>query len=264
MVEQRNIFIRLLHPVFVYLTYLFLYVPVFVIFMFSFNKSRYSIEWTGFSLRWYAQLFRTPEILDALYVSLVVAICSVFLSVLIGTCLVVASKWWRPWLSYVLFYPNVVLPDIALAIGILSIFAFFKVPLGYGSLIAGHTLIGLGFVVPIVKSRFVELDPLLTEASLDLGATNMQTFRRILLPLLSPSIFAASLIVFTLSLDDFLIAFFCSSPKIQTLSIYVYSQMKETVDPSINAISVLLLAFSSIVALVLCSMKVIDRVIHYE
>jgi spermidine/putrescine transport system permease protein len=212
-------------------------------------------------MRWYAKIFNTPEILDALYVSLIVAVISTILSLLIGTCFVVASRWWA--MNFI-FYPNVVLPDIALAIGILSLFAFFKVPLGYGSLIAGHTLIGLGFVVPIVRSRFVELDPLLTEASLDLGASSGQTFWRVLVPLLRPSLLASALIVFTLSLDDFLIAFFCSSPKIQTLSIYVYAQMKETVDPSINAISVLLLAFSSLVALVLCSMKVIDRVLRYE
>ena len=280
MVEKRSTTIRFLYPVFVYLTYLFLYLPVFVIAMFSFNNSRYSISWEGFSLRWYKALFQSPEILDALKVSLIVAVSSTVLSILIATCFVIAGRWWRAktrgsatrgsatgghsWLAYALFYPNVVLPDIALAIGILSMFAFLKVPLGYGSLIAGHTLIGLGFVVPIVRSRFVELDPLLTEASLDLGASKVQTFRRVLIPLLSPSLFASALIVFTLSLDDFLIAFFCSSPKIQTLSIYVYAQMRETVDPSINAISVLLLAFSSIVVLVLCSMRLVDRVIHNE
>jgi len=264
MVEQKSLFVRVLHPVFVYASYLFLYIPVFVIAMFSFNKDRYSIAWTGFSLKWYAKLFQSTEILNALYVSLVVAICSTLLSVLIGACLVIASKQWRPWISQAMFYPNIVLPDIALAIGVLSIFAFFRTPLGYGSLIVGHTLIGLGFVVPIVRARFAELDPFLTEASLDLGASTMQTFRKILLPLLRPSLFAAGLIVFTLSLDDFLIAFFCSSAKVQTLSIYVYSQMKETVDPSINAISVLLLVCSSVVALILSFMKLVEKVIHYE
>lgn len=263
MVEKKSPLIRILHPIFVYVSYLFLYLPIFVIAMFSFNQSRFAVKWTGFSLKWYIKLFSSPEILDALFVSLIVACCSTLLSVFIGTALVVASKWWRPWLSYVLFYPNVVLPDIALAIGILSVFAFFKVPLGYGSLIVGHTLIGLGFVVPIVRSRFVELDPVLTEASLDLGATSFQTFSKILVPLLRPSLFASSLIVFTLSLDDFLIAFFCASPKVQTLSLYVYAQMQETVDPSLNAISMLLLALSSVVALILCSMKVVDRVIHH-
>jgi len=264
MVEQRSMLVRIVHPIFVYISYLFLYIPIFVIAMFSFNESRFAVKWTGFSLKWYAKLFSTPEILDALFVSVVVACCSTVLSVLIGTSLVVASKWWRPWLAYLLFYPNIVLPDIALAIGILSVFSFFNVSLGYASLIAGHTLIGLGFVVPIVRARFIELDPLLTEASLDLGASNIQTFKRILIPLLRPSLFAAALIVFTLSLDDFLIAFFCSSPTVQTLSIYVYSQMKEVIDPSLNAISVLLLAMSSVVALILCSMRVVDRVIHHE
>lgn len=263
MVEQRNVFVRLLHPFFVFSAYLFLYIPVVVIAMFSFNEARYSVSWSGFSLKWYVKLFHTPEILDALRVSLIVAICATLLSVFIGTSLVIASRW-RPWITYALFYPNVILPEIALATGILSVFAFFNIPLGYGSLIAGHTLIGLGFVVPIVRSRFVELDPLLTEASVDLGATSSQTFVKILIPLLRPSLFAAALIVFTLSLDNFLIAFFCSSPKVQTLSIYVYSQLKESVDPSVNAISVLLLGFSSVVALVLCLTKVIDRVIHHD
>jgi len=264
MVERRNLFVRIFHPLLVYLSYLFLYIPIFIIAMFSFNESRFSVGWTGFSLKWYAKLLHQPEVLDALFVSLVVALGSTLCAVLLGTALIVASRWWRPWLSLILFYPNIVLPDIILAIGVLSIFAFLKVPLGYTSLIVGHTLIGLGFVVPIVRARFAELDPLLTEASLDLGATNFQTFRWILIPLLRPSLFAAALIVFTLSLDDFLIAFFCSSPKIQTLSLYVYSQMKETIDPSLNAISVLLLALSSVVALILCSMRVIDRVIHHE
>lgn len=264
MVEQRSILIRILYPVFMFFTYLFLYVPIIVIVVFSFNASRISVKWHGFSLQWYAKLFSSPEILDALYVSLIVAFCSTLLSVVIGTGFVVAGKWWKSWLSCVLFYPNVVLPDIALAIGILSIFSLFRIPLGYASLIVGHTIVGLGFVVPIVRARFLELDPFLTEASLDLGATNVQTMGRIIIPLLVPALVTSALIVFTLSLDDFLIAFFCSSPSVKTLSIYVYSQLKEMVDPSINAISTLLLVVSSLVVLVLCSSKMIDRVIDHE
>jgi spermidine/putrescine transport system permease protein len=264
MVERKNPLIKILNPLLIYATYFFLYLPVFVIAMFSFNKSRFSVEWTGFSLRWYKKLFSSPEILDALYVSLIVAVCSTIISVLIGASLVVAAKRWKSWVTQAIFYPNLVLPDIAIAVGILSLFAFFKIPVGYGSLIAGHTLIGLGFVVPIVSARFSELDPFFTEASLDLGASTFQTYRKVLFPLLRPSLIAAALIVFTLSLDDFLIAFFCSSPKVQTLSLYVYAQMKESVDPSINAISVLMLALSSVVALVLCAMRIVDKVIGHE
>lgn len=223
-----------------------------------------SVQWTGFSLRWYEKLFSSPEIISALTVSLVVAMSATILSVLISTCFVVASKWWRSWSILGLFYSNVVLPEIVLAVGILSMFSFFRVPLGYASLIVGHTLIGIGFAIPIIRSQFIEIDPVLTEASSDLGASTFQTFYKIVFPLLAPSLIASALIVFTLSLDDFLIAFFCSSPSVQTLSIYVYSMLKEGVDPSINAISTLLLAVSSIAALILFSFKLVDQVIHNE
>ena len=264
MVERKNPFIRFLHPFFTYSAYLFLYVPVFIIAVFSFNDSAISVRWHGFSLRWYAKLFYTQEIIDALNVSMVVAISSTILSVLIATALIFGSSRWKSWVSSVIFYPNIILPDIALAIGVLSLFTYLKVPLGYGSLIIGHTIVGLGFSIPIIRARFIELDPVLTEASLDLGATTLQTFRKVIIPLMRPSLIAAGLVSFTLSLDDFLIAFFCSSPKVQTLSIYVYSQLKETVDPSINAISVLLLALSSVVTLLLCSLKIVDQVIGNE
>ena len=122
----------------------------------------------------------------------------------------------------------------------------------------------LGFVIPIVHSRFKELDPELTEASLDLGAGYAQTFLRVVLPLLTPSLVAAGLLAFTLSLDDFLIAFFCSSPTVQTLSVYVYSMIKTWIDPTINAVSTLLLLASSILILLLSYFKVIDRVISNE
>jgi spermidine/putrescine transport system permease protein len=223
-----------------------------------------SVRWVGFSLRWYKQLFVTPEIVNALGVSLIVAACSTFLSVALGTALVFASKWWRPRFLFEIFYPNIILPEIILALGLLSTFVFLKIPLGYGSLIAGHTLLGLGFVIPIVRARFVELDPVLTEASADLGAMPLQTFRKIVMPLLMPSIIAASLLVFTLSLDDFFIAFFCSGAQIETLSIYVFSKVREGIDPSVNAIAALLLAISSISILILSYLKVLDQVISNE
>ncbi len=264
MVESRNAFAWLFYPLYMISVYIFLYVPLIVLVLFSFNNSAMSVQWAGFSLRWYRQLFATPEIVSALWVSLIVALCSTFLSVVLGTALVFASKWWRPRFLFELFIPNVVLPEIILALGLLSIFAFFNIPLGYGSLIAGHTLLGLGFVIPIIRARFIELDPILTEASADLGATPTQTFRKIVMPLLMPSIIAASLLVFTLSLDDFFIAFFCSGARIETLSIYVFSKVREGVDPSINAIAALLLAVSSLFILIVSYLEVLDKVISHE
>jgi spermidine/putrescine transport system permease protein len=158
----------------------------------------------------------------------------------------------------------VILPDIMIAVCVLSAFAFFGVPVGYVSLISGHTVIGVGFVIPIISSRLSEIDPVLTEASLDLGATYFQTFRKIWLPWLMPAIIASGLLVFAISMDDFLIAFFCSSPTVQTLSVYIYSMIKTGVDPTINAISTLMLAITSFLVLLLFRLNILDRVIHSE
>lgn len=262
--ESKRVFSKLLQPIFVGTIYLFLYLPIIVMVLFSFNRSRISLRWEGFSLHWYQKLFQTPEILDALSVSLVVAFFATILSVVLGTLFVVASVWRKSEYTSWIFYGNILLPEIIMAIGILSIFTFFQIPLGYLSLITGHTIIGLGFVIPVVKARFVELDPILTEASLDLGATYGQTFRKVLLPLLMPSLVASSLLVFTLSLDDFMIAFFCSGPKVQTLSVYVYSMIKGGVDPTINAVSAIFLALSSLLILILSYLKIIDLVVSNE
>lgn len=264
MVEYRNRFLPLLHPFFVAVAYLFIYLPIIVLVMFSFNEAEVSVRWTGFSLQWYKKLFTTPEIFEAFRNSLFVATISTISSVVSGTLLVIASKWWNPPMLFSLFYANIILPDIVLSIGILSIFTFLNIPLGYGSLIMGHTLIGLGFVVPIVRARFSELDPVLTEASLDLGATYLQTMRKVIVPLLMPSLIAGGLISFTLSLDDFLISFFCSGPNIQTLSTYVYSYVRTSVDPSINALSTVMLAISSLLVIILCAFNIIDEVITHE
>ncbi len=264
MVENRQYFGKFILPIVVAIAYLFLYLPIIVLVLFSFNKSNLSVAWGGFSLQWYEKLISSPEILNALQASLVVALSTTFLSLLIGTCFIVASRWGKSSFFSNLFYVNILLPEIVLAIGILSIFTFFQIPLGYGSLIAGHTLLGLGFVIPIVRARFVELDPILTEASLDMGATYWQTFLKVMIPLLMPSLLASGLLVFTLSMDDFLISFFCSGPTVQTLSVYVYSMIRTGVDPMINAISSCFLIVSSLLVFLLCSLKVVDQVIGHD
>jgi spermidine/putrescine transport system permease protein len=261
---KSNSILKAMSSALVAATYIFLYLPVMVMVLFSFNESDVSMKWTGFSFKWYAKLWSNPEIVSAFKVSLIVALASMLLSLLLGTSLVIASSWWRSSSVYGLFYPNVVLPDIAIAVSILSLFIAFRIPLGYTSLIVGHTLIGLGFATPIIRARFSEIDPFLTEASLDLGASYFQTIYKVVLPLLKPALIASGLIVFTLSLDDFLIAFFCSGSHVETLSMYVYSQLKTMVDPSVNAISACFLIISSCMAIVLCTFKLIDRVVIDE
>ena len=264
MVENKKFFIKFMHPLFVCLIYLFLYLPIIILAIFSFNDSAIPVKWMGFSTRWYKELINNPEILDSFKVSLIVAFSSTILSIALGTCIVFANRWWKSSFILNIFYTNIILPEIVLAIGILSIFTFFQIPIGYGSLITGHTVLGLGFVVPIVKARFTELDPVLTEASLDLGATHIQTFSKIILPLLSPALIASFLLVFTLSLDDFLISLFCSSPSVQTLSVYIYSMVRAGIDPTVNAISTCFLIISSILVFLLCFFKITDQVIAHE
>jgi spermidine/putrescine transport system permease protein len=260
MVQKEKVFTKFLTPLIIVCAYIFLYLPVLVLIIFSFNDSLVSIKWSGFTLKWYDKFLHSPEIWESLKVSLIVSTSSTFLSLLLGTSVVIAGRWWKGPLLNNLFYVNIILPDIILAVGVLSIFAFFKIPLGYASLIIGHSLLGLGFAIPIIRSRFSELDPELTEASLDLGARYGQTFTRIILPLLKPALLSSGLLVFTISLDDFLISFFCSSSEVQTLSVYVYSMIKTWVDPTINAVSTFLLLTSSIMVLLLTYLKVIDQV----
>lgn len=249
---------------FVALVYAFLYLPILIMVIFSFNNSPISVEWSGFTFEWYKQMFYNPELLYATRASLIIAITATILSISIATALVYAAYWFRPRTAIAIFSSfaaNIVFPELILAIGLLSLFSIFGIPLGYGSIICGHILLGLGFAVPIIRARFKELDPKIIEASLDLGATQLQTFFKVILPLLAPALIGSGLLVFTLSLDDFLIAFFCSSPKVQTLSVYVYSLVREGVNPTINAISTCLLFLSSLSILALSAFKIIDKVV---
>lgn len=255
---------RTILPCFVGLVYLFLYLPIFILILFSFNEGDFAAGWVGFSLRWYEIMFENQEILSALSASLIVATSSVILSLLLGTSAVIAARWLGAHRLLSFFYLSILVPDILLGIGLLCLFSTFAFPLGYKSLIIGHTVVGLGFVVPIVSTRFAQIDPVLTEASLDLGATRWQTVRYVIFPLLMPGLMASALLVFTLSLDDFVISFFCSGVHITTLSVYVYQQVRDMVDPTINAISTCMLVVSSLGIAGLSYFKLLDQVVGHE
>jgi len=244
--------------------YLFLYLPMVVLVIFSFNDGDFAGGWKGFSLRWYLEMVQSPDILDALKASLIVASTSTLCSLVLGTFAVIATRWLRLGKLVTLFYANVLVPDIVLGIGLLCLFSVLNFPFGYKSLVVGHTVVGLGFVVPIVSSRFNQIDPILTEASLDLGATQWQTMRRVVIPLLTPGLVAAGLLVFTLSLDDFVISFFCSGTDVETLSVFVFNQIKNQIDPCINALSTCMLLISSFAVLCLVYLNILDEVVHSD
>ena len=241
-------------PSFVGIVYFFLYLPIVVLILFSFNKNAFSYQWTGFTTEWYYELMASSEVWHALHNSLLVASVSVLLSVSMGALLVFYGAHVQKLL--LLFYGSLAMPEIVLAVAVLSFFAFTQIPLGISALIAGHTLFGLGYVVPIIYIRFNELSAELLEASLDLGATQTQTFFMVVLPWLMPALFAASLLVFIISLDDFVISFFCTSAASQTLPIYIFSMIRAGEISIVSALSTVLLFGSSLLVLLFSALQI--------
>lgn len=229
--------------------YLFLYIPILILVVFSFNKNALTHDWTGFTMQWYYDLFASEEMWQALKNSFFIASVSVFLSLAIGAMMIFFGTRRMVDRLQLLFYGNLAMPEIVLAVGLLSLFVLFSIPLGATTLIAGHTLLGLGYVVPILYARFVELDKSLIEASYDLGATQRQTFFLVVLPLLSPALIASGLLAFIISLDDFVISFFCAGASVQTLPLYIFSVIRSGSTPMVNALSTVLLVGSSLLVI---------------
>lgn len=256
MIRSKNLALTYLLPLLALLGCLFLYVPIIVLVLFSFNSSEVPFVWEGFSLKWYQALWYSSDIWQALQNSLIVAISTVCLSLVMGTLFVFYGA--RTFLGkfFIMFYASLAIPEIVLAVGLLSLLSFLSVPLGLPVLIAGHTLIGLGYVVPILHARYQELDKRYLEAALDLGATEGMALRKVMAPLLMPALIASALLVFVLSFDDFIISFFCSGGTTQTLPIYIFVMIRSGASPIINALSTILLLVSSLLVLLFSSLKI--------
>ncbi|HVX00787.1 MAG TPA: ABC transporter permease [Candidatus Babeliaceae bacterium] len=259
---MRSLLSHYISLFFVVGTYLFLYIPIIVLVIFSFNKAALPAPWLGFSLQWYQELWNSTHIWQALYTSLTVSICATFLSLLMTVLLVFYDMQVGSIERFLaIFYANLIVPEVVLAVGLMSFFSFFSIPLGVPTLIISHTVLGLGFAMPIVYGRFKELDYRLTEASLDLGATYGQTFFKVTMPLLKPSLFAAGLLVFIISFDDFVLSYFCAGSSAQTLSLYILSMLRSGLSPVVNALSTVLLCFSSILVILYCSLNARNRIL---
>ena len=247
-------------PLWVTTTYLFLYIPLIILMVFSFNNTTFPYRWVNFSWRWYQELFASSEIMAAAKTSFIVGISAVVLSLTLGLLFVVWTTKKRVDHLMVIFYPNLIVPEIVLAVGLLSFFIFFSVPLGVTTLIVGHTLLGLGYAVPIIYGSFQSIDQSIIEASLSLGATHRQTFFKVVLPMLAPALIAAGLLVFIISFDDFLIAFFCAGSSVQTLSLYIFSMIRSGVSPVVNALATFMLVASSLLVMIFCFFKTKEEV----
>lgn len=246
------------------LVFAFFYIPIIVLIIFSFNAGRSGIVWEGVSLRWYSELFNSPEILSAFTNTIIVAFVSTIVSMVVGTMISLAMERhnfpFKLPLDAVLYMP-IIIPEIVIALASLLFFVIvfnmvknlFGVTWGLGlpTIIIAHVAFTISFVATIVRARLIDMDPNMEQAARDLYADEWQTFRRVTMPLLLPGIISGALMGFTLSLDDFLITFFVSGPGSTTLPILVYSKVKFGVTPDLNALATLLLVFS--IGLVLLS-----------
>lgn len=227
------------------LTYAFLYVPIIVVVVMSFNASEFPFTWTGFSLSWYGSLFQSAPIRDGLVNTLLVAVGATIIATILGTLLAIGlARYTRSVVLQAYALTPAIVPDLALAIGLLVMFTLAGVTLGLHSVLLAHVVFGLAFVAAVVTARLGQVDPSLEEASRDLGATGPSTFFRITIPTLMPAIIAGALLVFTLSLDEFVIAFFTDGPSSPTLPIVIYGMVRFGVKPDINALAAILLLVS--------------------
>jgi len=253
--------------------YTFLYAPIAILIIYSFNASRYSAVWGGFSLDWYLKLFQDEAVAQALLNSLIVAALSTLIATVIGTMTAFALERYsfrsRVLLDSLLYLP-IIIPEIVQALSLLLFFALIfnsiralfglGPELGLPTIIMGHVVFGISYVTVVVRARLRGFDKTLEEAAMDLGANPRQTFRRVTLPLIMPGVLGGALLAFTLSFDNFVITFFTAGPGSTTLPLMIYSQMRRGVTPEINALSTLILLVS--VGFILLSLTIQRR--RYE
>lgn len=235
----------------------FLYLPIAVLVGLSFNESGLPTAWSGFSTRWYGELARDEEIRDAALSTLLVALGATALSVLLGTPLAFGLDRLRSRTLDGLVFVPMIIPDIVYAIAFLSAFNLVFTQalgrqLGLWSVVLAHATFGIAFVAIVVATRLAHFDHSTVEASLDLGANELRTFLHVTLPQIAPGVVAGALIVFTLSVDEFVIAFFTAGIEV-TLPIKIYSMVRFGVTPVVNALAAIVLGVS--IALVLAALR---------
>jgi len=243
---------------FTLLMFFYMYLPILVLTFYSFNNSAYSAGWEGFTLKWYQKLFGDARILGALQNSLTVAFSAVAIAAVLGTLMAVGLARYRfpgKTLYRGVSYLPLIIPDIAIAVATLVFLAAVGIRLSLWTIVAAHVVFCLAYVALVVSSRLTNIDPHLEEAALDLGATPVQAFMQILLPELMPAIISGCLLAFVLSMDDFLIASFTAGTGATTLPMEIFSRIRTGVKPDINALSVVLMILSGIVAFIAESIR---------
>jgi spermidine/putrescine transport system permease protein len=226
------------------LIYIFLYAPIIVLAVFSFNESKSRGNWSGFSLKWYIELFRDRDIQHALYYTVSIAITSAIISTILGTIASIGINGLKGKLKSIILNVNylpVVNPDIVTGISLMILYISFNVDFGFGTVLISHIVFSTPYVILSILPKLKQLDSNMTEAALDLGATPMYALRKVIIPEIKPGIITGFLMAFTLSIDDFIISYFTKGEGVTNLSIVIYSMARRGVRPTINALSTIML-----------------------
>jgi spermidine/putrescine transport system permease protein len=230
--------------------YAFLYVPLAIVVVYSFNDSRLNAEWVGFTLDWYRKLFTHEEMLTAAGNSLLIGLTASLVSTVLGTMAGFAMYRYKLRLLPVLVLTPIAIPEILMGVSLLIFFVLLNFTLGLVSVTLAHIAFCIGFVAIVVRARLAGMDESLTEAARDCGATPWEAFRYVTLPLIMPGVIAGALMAFTLSIDDFVITFFTAGAGTTTLPLVIYSMIKIAVTPEVNAVSTLLMLLTLVLIVI--------------
>lgn len=237
----------------------FIYLPIVFVVVYSFNGSKSTAVWKGFSLEWYQALLQDPSILEALGNSLLLGVLSCLAAAVIGTLGAVGlmkvefrSKGVTEYISTL----PIMIPEIILGMVFMAFFSVLSLPFGMVTLVIAHTAFCIPYILMMVKARMAGMDPALEEAAMDLGATPVRTFFDVTLPLVMPAVMSGAMLAFAMSLDDVVISIFVNGPRLNTLPVKVYTQMKFGVTPEINALCTVMLAVTLVI---LAVKKLVDK-----
>ena len=232
------------------LGFAFLYLPMVLLVVYSFNESRLVTVWAGFSTKWYGELLRNEEFLDAAWVTLKVAVFSSTIATVLGTMaayvLVRAGRFRGRTLFSGMIYAPLVMPEVITGLSLLLLFIGIGLDRGVLTIVLAHTTFSMCYVSVVVSSRLTSFDRSLEEAALDLGCSPFEAFRLVTLPIIAPAVISGWLLAFTLSLDDLVIASFTTGPSATTLPIKIFSAVRLGVSPEINALSTLLIGIVTV------------------
>ena len=234
------------------LVYVFLYTPILVLIVFSFNDSRFTAEWSGFTTRWYGALFHNREWLRTGWNSLSIGVVSTGIATVFGTMAALGlerTRFRARGAAVAMLYLPIVVPDLILGISLAVFYFWTGIPLGRSTVVFAHVAYNVSFVAVVVRARVRALPPQLEEAARDLGANRWTAFWRVEFPLMAPAVLSGALLAFTNSIDDFVVTYFTAGPGATTLSLRIFSTLRFGLTPEVNAVSALLLTNSMVLLL---------------